>query len=67
MIVVKKLVLIRSNEVIIIIFNQKVVNSGAVNVFSVFLYPTYVICPGVSAVLNLNNSSLFLSLSVVVL
>ena len=32
---------------------------GAVNVFSNFLYPTYVNCRRVSTVVNLNNSSLF--------
>ena len=37
------------------------------NVFSNFLHPTYVNCRGVSAVVNLNNSSLFLSISIVVL
>ena len=40
---------------------------GAVNVFSNFLYPTYVNCPDISDVVRVNNSFLHLSISTVVL
>ena len=36
---------------------------GAVKIFNSFLYPTCVNCRGVSAVVSLNRSFLFLSIS----